>query len=106
MIQNAVEAFDEECARHDGREILVEAQPAPGGGVVYKVCDNGPGMDAETQKHIFKGFFSTKGTRGTGIGLMMTKRIVERHGGRIELVSGRGTGACFTLYLPGNPPES
>jgi signal transduction histidine kinase len=104
LIQNAIEAFEEESARQDGREIVVEAQPSAEGGIIYKVCDNGPGMDAETQKHIFKGFFSTKGTKGTGIGLMMTKRIVDRHGGRIQLTSGRGTGTCFTLHLPKNPP--
>ena len=106
LIQNAIEAFDEESARQDGREILVEALPTPDGGVMYRVCDNGPGIDAETQKHIFKGFFSTKGTRGTGIGLMMTKRIVERHGGRIEQSSGRGSGTCFSLHLPENPPDN
>lgn len=106
LIQNAIEAFDEESARQDGREILVEVLPTPDGGVMYRVCDNGPGIDAETQKNIFKGFFSTKGTRGTGIGLMMTKRIVERHGGRIEQSSGRGTGTCFSLHLPENPPDN
>jgi signal transduction histidine kinase len=106
LIQNAIEAFDEESARQDGREIVVEVLPAPDDGLIYKVCDNGPGIDTESQKHIFKGFFSTKGTRGTGIGLMMTKRIVECHGGRIELASGRGTGTCFTLHLPENPPDS
>jgi signal transduction histidine kinase len=104
LIQNAIESFAEESARQEGREILVEALPSAEGGVIYKVCDNGPGMDTETQKQIFKGFFSTKGTRGTGIGLMMTKRIVERHGGRIQLTSGRGTGTCFTIRLPGHPP--
>jgi signal transduction histidine kinase len=104
LIQNAIEAFEEESARQEGREIVVEALPSEEGGVIYKVCDNGPGMDAETQKQIFKGFFSTKGTRGTGIGLMMTKRIVDRHGGRIQLTSGRGTGTCFTITLPGHSP--
>jgi signal transduction histidine kinase len=105
LIQNAIEAFDEESARADGREIHVEVRPAADGGVVYAVSDNGPGMDADTQKHIFKGFFSTKGTRGTGIGLMMTKRIIERHGGRIEVASGRGSGTVFTLHLPPTPPD-
>jgi signal transduction histidine kinase len=105
LIQNAIEAFDEESARQEGREIVVEARPSDDGGVIYKVCDNGPGMDADTQKQIFKGFFSTKGTLGTGIGLMMTKRIVDRHGGRIQLASGRGAGTCFTLQLPGHPTE-
>lgn len=106
LLQNAIEAFEEESARREGREIVVEAMPSEDGGVIYKVCDNGPGMDAETQQQIFKGFFSTKGTRGTGIGLMMTKRIVERHGGKIELIAGRGTGTCFTIQLPAHPPEA
>jgi len=106
LLQNAIEAFEEESARREGREIVVEAMPSEDGGVIYKVCDNGPGMDAETHQQIFKGFFSTKGTRGTGIGLMMTKRIVERHGGKIELIAGRGTGTCFTIQLPAHPPEA
>jgi len=106
LLQNAIEAFEEESARREGREIVVEAMPSEDGGVIYKVCDNGPGMDAETHQQIFKGFFSTKGTRGTGIGLMMTKRIVERHGGKIELISGRGTGTCFKIQLPAHPPEA
>jgi signal transduction histidine kinase len=105
LIQNAIEAFQEESARTEGREIVVEVLPAPEGGVLYKVHDNGPGIDTETQKHIFKGFYSTKGTAGTGIGLMMTKRVVERHGGSIELNSGRGAGTCFTLHLPATPPD-
>ena len=104
LIQNAIEAFEEESARQEGREIVVQAQPSRDGGVVYTIRDNGPGMDADTKRQIFKGFFSTKGTRGTGIGLMMTKRIVDRHGGWIELVSGRGNGTCFTLHLPKEPP--
>ena len=105
LIQNAIEAFQEESARAEGREIVVEVQPSPEGGVTYRVRDNGPGIDTENQQHIFKGFFSTKGSAGTGIGLMMTKRVVERHGGRIELRSGRGTGTCFTVHLPAHPPD-
>ena len=105
LIQNAIEAFQEESARAEGREIVVEVRPSPEGGVTYWVRDNGPGIDAENQQHIFKGFFSTKGTAGTGIGLMMTKRVIERHGGRIDLRSGRGAGTCFTLHLPAHPPD-
>jgi signal transduction histidine kinase len=106
LIQNAIEAFQEESARASGREIVVEVRPAPKGGVLYIIRDNGPGIDTDTQQHIFKGFFSTKGTAGTGIGLMMTKRVVEHHGGRIELDSGRGAGTSFTLYLPATPPDA
>ncbi len=104
LIQNALEAFDEEAARADGREVVVRAFQPSGWAVAYEVRDNGPGMDADTRARLFKGFFSTKGTRGTGIGLTMAKRIVERHQGTIEVLSSRGTGSRFTIRLPDNPP--
>ena len=100
LIQNALEAFDEEAARADDREIRIHATQPPGCAVAYEISDNGPGMDADTRENLFKGFFSTKGTRGTGIGLTMAKRIVEGHQGTIELLSSRGTGTRFTVCLP------
>ncbi len=100
LIQNALEAFDEEAARSEDREVVLRAFKAPGWAVVYAISDNGPGMDNDTRERLFKGFFSTKGTRGTGIGLTMTKRIVERHQGTIEVLSSRGTGTRFTICLP------
>lgn len=48
--------------RPSGQEIVVEARLVPEGGVISRICDNRPGMDAKTQKPSFKGFFSTKGT--------------------------------------------
>ena len=100
LVENAIDAFADEAARPDGREIVIRAFRPPGWGAAYSVSDNGPGIDAETRRQIFKGFVTTKGTRGTGIGLMMTKRIVDRHGGEIEMLSGRGTGTRFTIRLP------
>ncbi len=103
LIQNALEAFDEEAARADDREVVIRAFRPPGWAVAYEISDNGPGMDNDTRDRLFKGFFSTKGTRGTGIGLTMTKRIVERHQGTIEVMTGRGTGTRFTICLPESP---
>ncbi len=103
LIQNALEAFDEEAARATDREVVIRAFQPPGWAVAYSVSDNGPGMDNDTRERLFKGFFSTKGTRGTGIGLTMTGRIVERHQGTIEVLSSRGTGTRFTIYLPDSP---
>jgi signal transduction histidine kinase len=57
-------------------------------------------MDASTRDKIFQGFFSTKGTSGTGIGLMMTKKIVEQHDGEIEVISDVGSGSTFIIRLP------
>jgi signal transduction histidine kinase len=68
-----------------------------------EVQDNGVGISKEDQKKIFAPFFSTKGQRGTGLGLAVTKKIVEEHGGRIEVKSDLGQGTRFRIHLPMNP---
>ena len=68
--------------------------------MVYQVADTGIGMDEETRRKIFQSFFSTKGTLGTGIGLMMTKKIVDQHDGIIEVESQAEIGATITVFLP------
>ncbi len=74
--------------------------------VKIAVADNGPGIPPEVQKRLFEPFYSTKGLRGTGLGLVVTKKIVEEHGGRVAVESQPGRGATFTLVLPakGAPP--
>jgi signal transduction histidine kinase len=67
---------------------------------VLVVNDNGVGMDEDTQERCFDPFFTTKHGSGTGIGLYSVRAIVERGGGRISLVSERGTGTTFTILLP------
>jgi two-component system, sporulation sensor kinase E len=64
------------------------------------IYDNGPGIPRDKHAQIFEPFFSTKGLRGTGLGLAVTKRIIEEHAGRIELDSDVGRGATFTIVLP------
>ncbi len=67
--------------------------------VVVTVADTGRGIPAEHLPNIFRPFFTTKG-QGTGLGLSLAKRIVEAHGGRIEVASSPGRGSEFTLWLP------
>ena len=69
---------------------------------VIEVQDNGVGIAEQDQKRIFEPFFSTKGQRGTGLGLAVTKKIVEEHGGTIQIVSKVGQGTTFRLLLPLN----
>jgi signal transduction histidine kinase len=64
------------------------------------VADNGPGIEPRLQEHIFEAFTSSKGQRGTGLGLAVTRKIVDQHGGRILLESRPGLGATFTVMLP------
>ena len=65
-----------------------------------EVVDNGMGMDQETLESIFTPFFSMKGSQGTGLGLSVTQKIVEEHGGRIDVSSTLGEGSAFTIHLP------
>jgi signal transduction histidine kinase len=68
--------------------------------LVLSVTDNGIGMDESIKQQLFKPFFTTKGQRGTGIGLINIKRTVESHHGRIAVESEPGKGSTFTVFLP------
>ena len=66
----------------------------------FEVQDNGVGMNQETIDNLFTSFFSTKGDKGTGLGLAVTKKLVEEHKGTIDVESQPGKGATFTIRLP------
>jgi signal transduction histidine kinase len=85
------------------RIVMAPAAREQGTGVELKVEDNGPGIAAEHRTHIFEPFFTTKKDVGTGLGLWVSKEIAERHGGHIEVGSGKDGslgGAVFTVFLP------
>lgn len=69
------------------------------------VEDDGPGIPPEHKLHLFEPFFTTKRDVGTGLGLWLTKEIVERHGGRVEVVARADgePGAAFSILLPVSP---
>jgi signal transduction histidine kinase len=66
----------------------------------FDILDNGVGMDAATQEKLFTPFFSSKGDKGTGLGLFITNKIVEQHGGEITVSSAPGRGSLFRVSLP------
>ena len=79
------------------------------------VLDNGPGVPPDKLEEIFKPFVSSKGAKGTGLGLPVSRKILREHGGDIVVQSQMGTGSKFILRLPlrsplapevGEPPES
>ena len=95
LITNAVDA----CT--DGGKATVETlAPTDDGKVRVVIRDTGCGMDQETVDKLFTVFFSTKGAKGTGLGLPVTKKIVEEHGGELQVASEKGKGTTFTVLLP------
>lgn len=91
LIANAAEAMP------GGGEIRLVSR-RESGWVVAEVADNGPGMADDTLRSIFKPFYTTK-QRGLGLGLPLVRRVLERLGGRVEVISapGRGTRVCLML---------
>jgi signal transduction histidine kinase/CheY-like chemotaxis protein/uncharacterized membrane protein affecting hemolysin expression len=103
LVLNAVDAMSE-----GGKITLTTSVVAPekDGGrqlpaqVAVDICDTGMGMNEETRKRCLEPFFSTKGKRGTGLGLAMVYGVMERHEGNIEIQSELGKGSTFRLVFP------
>jgi len=100
LVTNALEACSDPSLAQKSGEVLLRSLKPEGWAVEYQVTDNGSGMDQETQSKVFKLFFSTKGSKGTGLGLMMAKKIINEHKGLIELFSEKGKGTKFVVRLP------
>ncbi len=100
LAMNALDACTEFEASGTGAKILLRSRNVDGWGVEYQVADTGCGMDEEVRSKIFKNFFSTKGSKGTGLGLMITQKIVKEHGGFIDLETEKGKGSTFVIRLP------
>jgi PAS domain S-box-containing protein len=97
LLRNAVEATPAEH-RAEASAIRLEGR-MDAGEVLLAVGDRGPGVDASLREEIFLPFYSTK-PRGSGFGLAIVARIVELHGGTVEVDARPGGGAVFTLRLP------
>ncbi|UCD32584.1 MAG: hybrid sensor histidine kinase/response regulator [Desulfobacterales bacterium] len=100
LVSNAIDACMGDDLDNNGKVVLVKTVKAKGWGVEFQVIDNCCGMDEEIKENIFQGFYSTKGTKGTGIGLMITKKIVDGHKGVIEVESKKSVGSTFIIRLP------
>jgi signal transduction histidine kinase len=101
LVLNAAEALGE-----GGRIVLRSG--GEGSRVFIEVADSGAGISVSDSERVFEPFFTTKPS-GTGLGLSMAARIVQSHGGTIEVVPGRGAGldgagACFRIELPRSAP--
>jgi PAS domain S-box-containing protein len=97
LISNALQAFA--ALEEDGKKVTVSAFVADSKLNVY-VTDNGPGIDRDVKRNLFSKFYSTKGSKGTGLGLVITRKIVQEHGGSIEVESEPGKGTSFRILIP------
>lgn len=98
VLENAVDACSEKKEAGERRvtfELGEEAEEA-----CFVVSDTGVGIDRDTREKMFTLFFSSKGTRGTGLGLFITHTMVRQHGGRILVESEPGRGSRFDIRVP------
>lgn len=99
LIFNAVDAMPQ------GGTITISTDM--GEDVILSVADTGTGMDEETRRRCLEPFFTTKGDRGTGLGLSAVYGIIQRHGGVIDIESEYGHGCKFAIHLPAaEPPDA
>jgi signal transduction histidine kinase len=99
VLKNAAEAIEGQ----GGGTIHVHAR-AEGAALAVCIRDEGPGINSEALARLFEPFFTTKEPgRGTGLGLSMSRRIVEEHGGTIEVASEPGAGTAVTIRIPIGP---
>ena len=106
LVANAVDA----CNRQRALAPQIDQAPielsctAAANGIEYRVTDCCGGIPKEVQSKLFETFFTTKGSRGTGIGLMLSRKIINAHHGRIEVDSQPDCSTRFTVWLPDRQP--
>lgn len=98
ILENAVDACVDDKAKPE-HAVSFRVRP-DASGVFFEIEDNGCGMQPDTLARLFSVFFSTKGSRGTGLGLFIAKKAVDQHGGRIGAVSEPGLGSTFRIWIP------
>jgi signal transduction histidine kinase len=93
LMLNAIEAM-----KDTGGELTITARPNSQGQIIVSISDTGVGLPPENTEQIFEAFHTTK-PEGTGMGLAITRSIVESHGGRVWATANQGAGATFHFTL-------
>ena len=100
LMSNAVDAclFDEDTSKNF--RVVLKTIHEKDNVIQFEISDNGLGMDDEVVKKLFTSFFSTKGHRGTGLGLMVTRKLIAEHDGSIDVKSQPGKGTTVIVRMP------
>ncbi|WP_167458705.1 PAS domain-containing protein [Mesorhizobium kowhaii] len=98
LILNAVEAMS--TVEAGPRELLISAEQTQTGDVRVSVCDSGPGIDPDHLERVFQAFYTTK-SNGVGMGLSISRSIIDAHGGQLWAETIASGGAAFRFSLPG-----
>ena len=100
LIANSLDALP------TGGTLALAVRPGHGGagwsqeGIRVTIADSGSGMDRSTLTRAFEPFFTTKNDRGTGLGLWVSKGIVDKHHGTIRMASAQGRGTVISMFFP------
>uniref|UniRef100_UPI0035686EEC PAS domain S-box protein n=1 Tax=Desulfosarcina sp. TaxID=2027861 RepID=UPI0035686EEC len=106
LVTNAIDAciFDPDVDKD--HQVTVATERENTGTIRYDVKDNGCGMSEEVRAKLFSSFFSTKGVKGTGLGLLVTAKLVEEHKGTIHVESTEGEGTTFSIRFPAQTADA
>ena len=97
LVSNALHAC---CEAHERGRFIKVSGKIEQDELQISVSDNGVGMTDELREKLFKKFYSTKGSKGTGLGLVITQKVVQEHGGSIGVESEPGKGTSFYIKIP------
>jgi PAS domain S-box-containing protein len=100
LVSNAIDACRDDPNLGKAHRVTLTTALGPGETIQFDVSDNGSGMSDEVKTKLFSSFFSTKGPQGTGLGLLVTSKLVEEHKGTIDVESALDKGTRFRIRLP------
>jgi len=100
LVSNAIDACRDDPSPGKAHWVKLTTSVEGEGALRFEVQDNGSGMSDEVKEKIFSSFFSTKGPKGTGLGLLVTRKLIEENNGDIDVQSQLGEGTTFTMRLP------
>ena len=106
IINNAIDACMEDENVSKKHEVTIKTYKDEKNMICFEVRDNGCGMDDNTRKQLFTPLFSSKGGKGTGLGLLVTGKLIEEHKGSIDIETSPGNGSTFRIKLPYERPKA